>query len=182
MWTTPNILTLGRLALLLPICWLLTGDWDDRALAFVLYVLAAATDYADGYIARTYNQGSDLGRMLDPVVDKIFVAGLFIMLAAYGANNGGGAIAGIWLACPIIILAREFLVSGLREYLGPRDVALPVTQAAKWKTTIQMVALGLLIFPGLQDLGLGALLVAAALTVYTGFIYTQTAWPHLTNT
>jgi cardiolipin synthase len=175
MWTTPNILTLARLALLVPICWLLTGGWDAQALAFVLYVLAAATDYADGYIARTYNQGSDLGRMLDPIVDKIFVAGLFVTLAATNI------ISGLWLACPIIILAREFLVSGLREYLGPRGVSLPVTQAAKWKTTIQMVALGLLIFPGLQDLGLWTLGVATALTVYTGFIYGKTAQPHFTE-
>ena len=140
-----------------------------HALAFALYVIAAVTDYVSGWWARTYNQSSDFGRMLDPVVDKIFVAALFVTMAATGM------IGGLMLACPIIILAREFLVAGLREYLGPRGITLPVTQLAKWKTTVQMVAIGLLIFPGLGGLGTILLLVATALTLYTGWDYVRTA-------
>jgi cardiolipin synthase len=169
MWTIPNILTLGRLFLLLPICLFLTFGWTMHAVAFVLYLLAAVSDYVDGWWARTFNQSSDIGRVMDPVVDKIFVAGLFIMLSAIGT------ISGWMLLCPIIILGREFLVAGLREYLGPRGITLPVTKAAKWKTTLQMVAIGLMIFPGLQELGLFLLLAATVLTVTTGYGYVRVA-------
>jgi cardiolipin synthase (CMP-forming) len=173
MFTIPNLLTLGRLVLLIPICLAMTGGWNAQALAFVLYVLAAASDWADGWVARTYDQGSDLGRMLDPIVDKIFVATLFMMLVATDV------IAGLWLLCPIIILGREFLVAGLREFLGPRGVTLPVTAAAKWKTTVQMVAIGLMLFPGLHDLGLVMLLVATVLTLITGWGYGVVAMKHI---
>lgn len=169
MLTTPTLITLARLVLLIPICWLLTGGWNAQAFAFALYVVAAASDWVDGWWARTYHQHSDFGRMLDPVVDKIFVAGLFIMLAA------NGTISGAWLAAPIIILAREFLVAGLREFLGPRGITLPVTRLAKWKTTIQMIALGVLIFPGMREPGLAILGVAVALTLVTGAHYVRRA-------
>jgi CDP-diacylglycerol--glycerol-3-phosphate 3-phosphatidyltransferase/cardiolipin synthase len=169
MYTIPNLLTLGRLLLLLPICLAMTGGWAFQALAFVLYVIAALSDYVDGWIARNFNQASDLGRIMDPVVDKIFVAALFMMLVATET------IAGLWLACPIIILGREFLVAGLREYLGPRGITLPVTRAAKWKTTLQMVAIGFMLFPGLQEPGLFLLLIATILTITTGAGYVRAA-------
>lgn len=175
MWTVPNLITLSRLALLLPICWLMGGGWSAHAFAFVLYAGAALSDWLDGWWARTYNQGSDFGRMLDPVVDKIFIAGIFIMLSAPSNLHPGGTLSGIWLFCPIIILAREFLVAGLREYLGPRGLSLPVTKLAKWKTTTQMIALGLLIFPGMEEPGLFVLLIATVLTVITGVHYLKRA-------
>lgn len=173
--TIPNLLTLSRLVLLFPICLCLLGGWTAHAFAFILYVVAAFSDWLDGWWARKYNQGSDFGRMLDPVVDKVFVAALFIMLSA------NEAITGIWLLCPVIILGREFLVAGLREFLGPRGVTLPVTKAAKWKTTVQMIAIGLLIFPGMSDFGCLALLIATGLTVSTAIDYMKTALPHLKN-
>lgn len=171
IWTIPTLITLSRLVLLFPICWLLTGGWGAHALAFVLYTVAALSDWVDGWWARTYNQSSDFGRMLDPVVDKIFVATLFIVLAA---NN---TLTGLWLLAPIIILGREFLVAGLREFLGSRGKSLPVTRLAKWKTTMQMIALGLLIFPGMQTPGLFALFIATVLTVLTGVHYMKRASP-----
>lgn len=174
MLTIPNLITLSRLVLLLPICWLLTGGWDAHAFAFVLYVIAAISDWVDGWWARTYNQGSDFGRMLDPVVDKIFVAAIFIMLAATQT------LTGLWLLTPIIILGREFLVAGLREFLGPRGITLPVTPLAKWKTTVQMIALGLLIFPGMETPGLVTLFIAVILTVVTGIHYLKRAMASLT--
>lgn len=169
MLTIPNLITLSRLVFLLPICYLMMGGWDARAVAFTLYVIAALSDYVDGWWARKYNEYSDFGRMLDPVVDKIFVAAIFIMLAA---NN---TLSGLWLLPPIIILAREFLVAGLREYLGPQGKTLPVTKLAKWKTTTQMIALGLLIFPGMEEPGRIILLVATVLTLITGAHYLRRA-------
>lgn len=165
IWTVPNILTLARLVLLVPICLLIMGGWTAHALAFVLYVIACLTDFLDGYIARAHNQGSDFGRMLDPVVDKIVVAALFIMLVA------DGTLSGLWLACPILILSREFLIAGLREYLGPKGIVIPVSKLAKWKTTSQMVAIGLLLFPGMAVPGLFVLLIATILTVMTATHY-----------
>ncbi len=174
MFTTPNLLTFLRLILIIPICLLLPMGWTGQTIAFVLYIIAGASDYLDGWWARTYNQGSDFGRMLDPIVDKIMVAALFIALSAYGApDKSGGAISGIFLICPILILAREFLVAGLREFFGPKGIIIPVTPLAKWKTTVQMVAIGVLLFPGTQTLGLFLLGVATILTIITGYEYVR---------
>lgn len=179
MWTVPNLLTFARLALIIPICLIIPLGWMGQAIAFVLYGIAAVTDYLDGWWARTYNQGSDFGRMLDPIVDKVMIAALFIVLSVYGGENGqGGVISGIFLACPIIILSREFLVAGLREFLGPKGVVINVTSAAKWKTTTQMIAVGVLIFPGMQVPGLFLLIVATGLTVYTGYGYIRESMKH----
>lgn len=179
MLTTPNLLTFLRLILIIPICLLLPLGWTGQAAAFSLYVIAGATDYLDGWWARTYNQGSDFGRMLDPIVDKVMVAALFIALLAYGGPNGqGGAISGIFIVCPIIILGREFLVSGLREFLGPKGVIIPVTPLAKWKTTIQIIAIGVLLFPGMQEPGLFLLVIATGLTIYTGYGYIRESMKH----
>lgn len=163
----PNLLTLARLFLLIPICLLMMGGFTAHVIAFVLYAVAAATDYLDGWWARTFNQGSDFGRMLDPIVDKVFVAGLFVMMAY------DHTISGLMLFCPIIILAREFIVSGAREYLGPRGITIPVSKLAKWKTTIQMVSLGLLLIPVgfFHVLGIVTLLAATVLTVVTAHGY-----------
>jgi cardiolipin synthase len=142
MLNLPNILTISRLAVLPVILVLLIGepDWGARAIwfAFALYVLACITDYLDGWLARKLNQKTDLGTFLDPISDKIFIAALFIVMAVTER------IFGVWALAAVLILAREFMVSGLREYLGPKNIQLPVTQMAKWKTTSQMLATGLL--------------------------------------
>ncbi len=136
-------------------------------------MLAAITDFFDGYLARRWHQQSSLGRMLDPIADKVLVAIVLLVLCGDQILRGGH----VWAA--IIILAREVLVSGLREYLGQLSVSVPVTQIAKWKTAVQMVAIGLLIagpagdliVPGITTIGVAGLWIAAALTLYTGYDY-----------
>jgi len=132
----PNLLTLARILAIPVICWLLVAGGDTlRWIAFGLYVIAAITDWLDGYLARKLDQGSPLGRMLDPIADKLLVLALLIVLAWTRDFSG------LDLIPAVAILIREVLVSGLREYLGPRNVVVHVTQLAKWKTTVQLVAL-----------------------------------------
>lgn len=167
MLTLPTIMTLGRLVFLPVLVWaILAGHiW----LGFGLYVLGALTDFLDGWIARRYDMISGFGTFLDPIADKIYVGGVFIALAATGSMHW------LVLAAMVIILAREFLISGLREYLGPKNIQMPVSKLAKWKTAIQMVASGVLILAPLSPLlawgGLGGLVIAALLTVITGWQY-----------
>jgi cardiolipin synthase len=173
MLSIPNLLTLARLALLPLIMIAFFMEFETGPLAtwicFVLYVIAAITDFLDGYLARKLNQITPFGTFLDPISDKIFVCALLVLLVGFGRLDG------IWMVPVILILTREFLVSGLREFLGPKDIKIPVTQLAKWKTTIQMVALGLLILgpavPFLLVVGQCALLIACSLTLSTGYSY-----------
>lgn len=171
----PNILSFSRLALLIPIIYLTLhpGNTAYLWIALALYIIAALTDFLDGWLARKLNQVSAFGIFLDPISDKIFVAALLVALVA------NGALAGLWLTPVIVILSREFWVSGLREYLGPKNVSLPVSRLAKWKTASQMLALGFLIIgPALpQALMAGQLLLtlAALLTLKTGLDYTRAA-------
>lgn len=172
-----NILTMSRILAILPLVGLMLSPNPMTAwAAFVLYACIAATDWLDGFVARNYNQQSEFGRFLDPIADKILVAAMFLVLAATGA------ISGIWLALPIIILTREFLVSGLREFLGPKGVVVHVTKLAKWKTTAQMIALGILtLAPAVENAregGLCLLLLATVLTVITGWDYMRSARGH----
>lgn len=176
-----NILTVTRL-LLLPIIILLffaEGSWGGYAtvLCLIVFIAAAVTDYLDGYIARRYDQITPFGTFLDPISDKIFVSTLLILLVAFGR------IEGIWIVCVILIFAREFLVSGMREFLGPHDIQMPVTQLAKWKTSVQMLSLGFLIIGNHTDvmLGLGLLLlgVATILTLITGIHYMIVGLGHM---
>lgn len=172
MLNLPNILTITRI-LLLPlmfVCFLNetpTVTW----VCFGLYVLAALTDFFDGWAARKFNQISAFGTFLDPISDKIFVGCLLVLLVGFGRLEG------VWIIPVLLILFREFLISGLREFLGPHDVKLPVTKLAKWKTTFQMVALGFLILaPALPYVGIvgqWALLLAAILTLITGWGYVK---------
>lgn len=173
--TVPNILTLLRLVLLpIIIIMIYAGmPWS----AFALYVIAAATDFLDGYLARKMDAVTPFGTFLDPISDKIFVCVLLIALVDHGELGG-------FLVIPVmIILIREFLISGLREFLGPKDVQIPVSEIAKWKTTIQMVALGFLILGGVSIICLFAgwffITAAAGITAFTGFLYMQAAWEHL---
>ena len=174
----PNILTLGRIVLIVPLVWLMSLPGEGAMwVAFFLYAGIALTDWFDGYIARRFNQMSEFGRFLDPIADKILVAAMFIALASNDVLDGW------WLALPIIIMTREFLVAGLREFLGPKNVIVHVTSLAKWKTTVQMIALGFLIpatvYIDADICGSLLLLLATALTVITGWQYFKAALPHL---
>lgn len=172
-----NALTVARIALIpLLVGLMLIDTYPAMWGALALYVGIAATDWFDGWIARRFNQMSEFGRFLDPIADKILVAAMFIAMAATHA------ISGWWLALPIIIMAREFLVAGLREFLGPKGVIVHVTKLAKWKTATQMIALGFLVMaPGYIDAGIAGLLLlllATVLTVVTGWDYMKGAMPH----
>ena len=123
-----------------------------RWVALAIFIAAAITDFLDGYFARTVGQQSSLGRMLDPIADKLLVASCLLMLAADGTIRGWSLLAAI------IILCREILVSGLREYLAELRVSVPVTQLAKWKTTLQLVAIGFLIAGEAGDIMIPALI------------------------
>ena len=178
LMTLPNQLTIGRILAIPVICLFLVSGWEWlRWLALLLYIAAAVTDWLDGFLARRMNLNSALGKMLDPIADKLLVGALLITLAWTHHLTG-------WDLIPAIaIMMREIFVSGLREYLGKVDVDVPVTWLAKWKTTIQLVAIGLLIASpmllGLVFIGHFLLWVAAILTVWTGWEYLRGAWPHL---
>lgn len=171
-WNLANILTVTRLVLLplivlflyLPFVW---AAWVSLG----IYVFGSLTDYLDGYVARKYGQESDFGRLMDPVSDKIFVMTILLMLVAVDRITGG------WVLGVVIIMVREFLVSGLREFLGGRAESLPVTPLAKWKTAVQMLAIGLLIIQPASwiagTLGHVLLISASLLTAYTGWQYLQ---------
>ena len=167
----PNILTVSRIAAITPLF---------RWVALAGYIVACVTDYFDGYLARHMNQISPLGRFLDPIADKLLVASLIVMLVATQQ------IAGLAVIPAIVILAREILVSGLREYLAEIKVPVPVTKLAKWKTGIQMVALGFLIVGDagpavipvhmIGEIGLWA---AGILTAVTGWDYMSRGLKHM---
>lgn len=179
----PNILTYARIAAvpaLVACFFLLHGDWANWT-ALAIFIAAGLTDFLDGYLARAWEQQSTLGRMLDPIADKLLVAIAVLMLVAEGIIGGWS----IWAA--VIILCREILVSGLREYLAELRVSVPVTTLAKWKTMMQMVAIGILlsgpagekIVPGVLTIGLGVLWLSALITLYTGYDYFRAGLRHL---
>ena len=184
VWNLPNILTYGRIAAVPVVGGLLMLPGNTaRWAALVIYVAAAITDFFDGYLARKWQQQSPLGKMLDPIADKVLVAVVLLVLSADGILFGGH----IWAA--IIILSREVLVSGLREYLGELRVSVPVTQIAKWKTTVQLVSVGFLIagpagdklIPYVTETGIMLLWLAAALTLYTGYDYFRAGIRHVVD-
>ena len=174
-WSLPNVLTYARVAAVPVVSGLLFWPAEPvaRWTALVVFTVAALTDFFDGYLARAWSQQSSLGRMLDPIADKLIVSAVILMLAADQTILG----ATLWAA--LVILCREILVSGLREYLAELRVPMPVTAVAKWKTTAQLVALGFLIagpsgesvIPGSVTIGVILLWVAAILTLYTGWDY-----------
>jgi cardiolipin synthase len=186
-YNIPNLLTYGRIVAvpLIVLCFFLEGRLNDadyaRWTALAIFVLASVTDYLDGYLARIWKQTSNIGRMLDPIADKLLVATCLLLLAAHGEIAGWSLWAGI------IILCREILVSGLREYLAALKVSVPVTQLAKWKTTMQMVSIGFLlvgpagdkIFPGVTEIGIALLWVSAIVTLYTGYDYFRAGLKHV---
>jgi len=179
--TLPNILTLSRIfamPVLVAVLW--HPGRADYAVAFALYVAVAITDYFDGYLARAQGTVSKLGVFLDPIADKIMVATVIVMLVFTRDLAGWSVLAGL------IILIREIAVSGLREFLAELRVSLPVSALAKWKTTLQLVALGALIlagavpaYPGVEMLGLVCLWGAAGLTLITGWDYLRVGFKHM---
>jgi cardiolipin synthase len=173
MTNLPNLLTLARIAAIpvIAVTFFVPGP-GARWIACALFVAAALTDWLDGYLARRMGVVSAIGRFLDPIADKLLVAAVLILLAAFGGISPAGVIAAL------VILLREVLVSGLREHLAEMRVGLPVTKLAKWKTAVQMAALTLLLAAGgapaawrLHYAGETLLWAAAALTVITGWDY-----------
>jgi len=178
----PNLLTLSRIvAIPVLVALLYFHSPVTRWIALALFVAAALTDYLDGYIARHRGEVSALGRFLDPIADKLLVASLIVILVAIDD------IRGLVVIPAIVILCREILVSGLREYLAEIQVPLPVSKLAKWKTAIQMVALGVLIVgaEGAPDflpvvfIGDAGLWIAALLTFVTGYDYLARGLSHM---
>jgi cardiolipin synthase len=174
-WSLPNLLTYGRVMAVPVVAGCLF--WPEiawmRWVALGVFIAAGISDFLDGYLARAWSQQSRIGQMLDPIADKLLVSAVLMMLAA------DHTIASYSLTAGIIILCREILVSGLREFLADLKVSLPVSNVAKWKTTLQLIALGFLIagpsgdaiVPGITTSGLVLLWVSALLTLYTGWDY-----------
>ncbi len=187
MLTLPNLLTLSRI-LAVPILVYLLWDpgWFDYAVTFVLYCLVGITDYFDGYLARAQKTVSRLGIFLDPIADKIMVAAVIIMLVASRRASGEPVIHDFHIVPALVILLREIIVSGLREFLAGLQVSVPVSALAKWKTTLQLVALGALILGGavpdwewVHQTGLASLWAAAILTLVTGWDYLRVGLKHM---
>lgn len=181
----PNLLTFSRILAIGLIIGLLLldpplGSW----LALAAYTYACVTDFFDGYLARALHQQSALGRFLDPIADKLLVSAVLLMLVA------NDRIAGPTVLPAMVILCREILVSGLREFLAGLRVSVPVSQLAKWKTTLQMIALGFLIVGNAgpdfgpistTEIGIYGLWIAAALTLITGYDYLRVGLRHMTD-
>jgi cardiolipin synthase len=211
LYALPNLLTYGRIAAVPVVVALMfsqsimQGGLWLRWVALAIFIIAGITDVLDGYFARTWDQQSLLGRMLDPIADKLLVASCLLMLAAEETIHGWSLLAAV------IILCREILVSGLREFLAELRVSVPVTRLAKWKTTWQLVAVGFLIAGEAGDkflstilgrefsaqlpwtfggeptvyalnitlIGLVLLWVSAIVTLYTGWDYLRAGLHHL---
>ena len=187
MLTLPNMLTLSRIFAVPILVFLLwKPSWFDYAITFGLYCLVGITDYFDGYVARTQGTVSRLGQFLDPIADKIMVVAVIIMLISSRQASGVPIIHGFHIIPALIILLRELIVSGLREFLAGIQVSVPVSRLAKWKTTFQLVALGALILAGalahwewVHWVGLASLWAAAALTMVTGWDYLRIGLKHM---
>jgi len=197
MFRLPNAITITRI-LLVPVfavAFVLSGD-TARLVAFAVFAIAGLSDALDGLAARKLHAGSDFGRMLDPIADKVLVAVALMMLVAEGNiaqfNLQPNLASLLRLVPALVILTREILVSGLREFLAGAAVSIPVTAIAKLKTTIQMIAIGAMILEPLanehlpQALGVtysaaayAGLWIAAGLTVATGYVYFRSGLAHL---
>ncbi len=192
----PNILTISRVALLPVLIGLFFIEGNTAAwTALWIYVFCAVTDFFDGYLARKFGTTSNFGTFLDPISDKIMVASLLVALATFDRLDG------LWMIPAIVILMREFLIAGLREFLGPQNVKVPVSKLAKWKTGFQMTALGFLVIGDYGDQAMqnvfgflvigdgqviGALLtgqillaIAAVITIFTGWNYLKVGFKHI---
>jgi cardiolipin synthase len=190
LYALPNLLTYARI-LAVPVlvfCFYIEGN-AIRWVSFAVFMLATLSDFLDGYLARAWRQQSVIGRMLDPIADKVLVATALLLLVWEGTI-------GSWsLLAAIVILTREISVSGLREFLAELSVPLPVSRLAKWKTTLQMIAIGILLIGKAGDqvlkvtfndtlglvsyVGLLLLWVSALITLYTGYDYFRAGIRHL---
>jgi cardiolipin synthase len=181
MLRLPNTITVLRI-LLVPVFALafMIPSETGRLASFAIFCIAGVSDALDGLAARKLRASSEFGRMLDPIADKVLVAVALMMLVA------SGILAGIEMIPALVILAREILVSGLREFLATVSVSVPVTRVAKFKTVLQMISIGAMILgplanriaPGAINLAYGLLWIAAALTVYTGLAYFRAGLAH----
>src|ERR1700749_4678077 len=197
MFALPNALTIMRIVLVpvFAVAFVMPGD-ISRLVAFLVFVIAGVSDWLDGFAARKLNAGSEFGRMLDPIADKMLLAVALMMLVAEGDirqfNLTTGLHSLLRLVPALIILAREILVSGLREFLAGTRGSVPVTAIAKFKTAVQMIAIGAMILTPLADtvvpgvpaltyaaMAYALLWIAAALTVYTGWIYFRNGMAHI---
>ncbi|MDA1132348.1 MAG: CDP-diacylglycerol--glycerol-3-phosphate 3-phosphatidyltransferase [Proteobacteria bacterium] len=187
----PNLLTFSRIAVI-PLLiggFYLRSPWSDW-IPLAVFAAASVTDFLDGWLARAQNLQSSLGRFLDPIADKLLIATTILMLVALDRISGWSVLAAL------VILLREILVSGLREFLAELHIGVPVSALAKWKTAIQMVALGFLLSGAAGDallaplapgtstglatgIGIAGLWAAAALTLYTGGDYLRAGRRHL---
>jgi len=191
-FSLPNLLTYFRiLAVPLLVCFFYFESTASRWLSFAVFIAATVSDFFDGYLARIWQQQSAIGRILDPIADKLLVATALLLLVSDGTISEWSLLAAI------VILTREISVSGLREFLAELHVSVPVTRLAKWKTTMQMIAIGFLLAgPAgdklmryyIQDFGLftyvGLLLlwISALITVYTGYDYFRAGLRHVMGT
>ncbi|GAA4022210.1 CDP-diacylglycerol--glycerol-3-phosphate 3-phosphatidyltransferase [Sphingomonas swuensis] len=187
MLSLPNLLTLSRIFAVPILVFLLwTPTPVDYLVTFVLYCIVGITDYFDGYLARAQGRISRLGQFLDPIADKIMVAAVIMMLVSSRQVGAEPIIHGFHIVPALVILLREIIVSGLREFLAPLHVSMPVSKLAKWKTTFQLVALGALILAGatpqvwwVHATGLVSLWAAAILTGVTGWDYLRIGLKHM---
>jgi cardiolipin synthase len=187
MLSLPNLLTLSRILAVPILVFLLWRPSPvDYLVTFVLYCIVGITDYFDGYLARAQGRISRLGQFLDPIADKIMVAGVIVMLVSTRHPTELPIIGGLHILPALTILLREIIVSGLREFLAPLHVSMPVSRLAKWKTTLQLVSLGALILAGavphaewVHTVGLLSLWAAATLTLVTGWDYLRVGIKHM---
>ncbi|NKB48072.1 MAG: CDP-diacylglycerol--glycerol-3-phosphate 3-phosphatidyltransferase [Alphaproteobacteria bacterium] len=178
--TIPNVLTLLRVAIIpLVVVLLIIGETDKvRWWAFYLFVASALTDYFDGWLARKLNQESDFGRLFDPIADKLLVVAVYFVLV------DGGIIAGWNILAVILIVSRELLVSGLREFLAGRGVSMPSSRQAKYKTAVQLASAAMLIVTPMfgeqfMVISLIGLWLATALTISSGYGYWMRSSEHI---
>jgi CDP-diacylglycerol--glycerol-3-phosphate 3-phosphatidyltransferase len=188
MLSLPNLLTLSRILAVPILVFLLWKPAPyDYFITFILYCIVGITDYFDGYLARAQGRISRLGQFLDPIADKIMVGAVLVMLMASRKADGDVPIIQDWSVIPaLVILLREIMVSGLREFLAELKVLVPVSALAKWKTTLQLVALGALILGGafpsqhwIHLVGITSLWAAAGLTLITGYDYLRVGIKHM---
>lgn len=188
LWWVPNALTIGRVILVAPVmAGLLSADPAGKTVALAVFCLCIVTDYFDGVIARKLNVTSDFGRMLDPIADKILIAGTLIALSIYFWERI--PFPGIMPAIAIILLMRDFIVSGARELAAHKGRTMPPLKLAKWKTALEMIGIvailasllavwdtgGHVIAMALSHAGLAILIIATLMSLYTGQIYVRRA-------
>ena len=181
IYTIPNIITFIRIFLIPVILYLLFSENPNIVLiAGLLFIVSSVSDYFDGYLARTLNQSSKLGTLLDPIADKLLIASVIVVLV------DTGVISNIHVVPAIIILLREIAISGLREFLAKLNTDMPVSKLAKYKTTFQMVSLSILIISlgfelndMLWNIGLITLWIAAIITLLSGYNYMVKGLKHI---